>query len=76
MLDARPKVRKEDDGRLVQRNVKTGTERELRVAALDSLSKAGALQLRRIGVPLTPGLHTAPGNPRLQLLLTGTPDCV
>jgi hypothetical protein len=37
---------------------------------------ARALQLRRIGVPLTPGLHTASGNPRLQLLLTGTPDCV
>ena len=74
-LDARPQVRKEDDGRLVQRNVKSGTERELRVARLDSLSKAGALQLRRIGVPLTPGLHTAAGNPRLQLLVTGEGAC-
>ena len=68
-------MRKEDDGRLVQRNVKSGTERELRVARLDSLSKAGALQLRRIGVPLTPGLHTAAGNPRLQLLVTGEGAC-
>jgi len=68
--DARPQVRKEDDDRLVQRNVKTGTERELRVARSDSLSKAGALQLLRIGVPLAPGLHTPAGNPRLKLLVT------
>ena len=73
--DARPQVRKEDDDRLVQRNVKTGTERELRVARSDSLSKAGALQLLRIGVPLAPGLHTPAGNPRLKLLVTGEGAC-
>jgi len=65
-------VRRETNGRLVQRNLQTNTEREICVVKNDALPKANALQLLRIGVPLAPGLHTAEGNPRLQLLMTAS----
>jgi hypothetical protein len=66
-----PQVRKEGDGRLVQRNVQTGTERVVRVGQNTALPTASALRLLRIGQPLALALDTVAGNPRLQMLRTG-----